>query len=288
VLTGSTRPRGAGIPADLRRAIAAYYDSTQVLYSLLWSPTGVHYGIWEYETRSHAEAIRNSDRRVAAHLALPPGSLVLDAGCGIGGTSCHLAEDAGLRVVGLTLSRVQARRARRRAARRGSTPPPAFLIGDYACGCFADETFAGVLAVESSCYAEPKSAFVGEAFRVLRRGGRLVVLDGFLSRAPATADASSLYRELCDGLALRSLATVAEFDAALRQAGFAAIACEDLTVEVLPSAHRIATLSRIGVRVCRGLRLPHRWELHGRAGLAQLPLMRSGLMTYRLFSARKP
>ena len=56
----------------------------------------------------------------------------------------------------------------------------------------------------------------------------------------------------------------------------------------MPSAHRIATLSRIGVRVCRTLRLPRAWVAHGEAGLAQLSLFRAGDLSYRLMVARKP
>jgi hypothetical protein len=61
----------------------------------------------------------------------------------------------------------------------------------------------------------------------------------------------------------------------------------DLTAEILPSAHRIATLSRIGIGVCRVLRLPRAWLAHGQAGLAQLSLFREGDLTYRLMVARK-
>src|SRR5262249_32314958 len=160
--------RGTG--EEVRRRVAAYYDTTQVLYSHLWSPNGVHYGLWENGTRGHTEAIRNLDRFVAARLDLAPGSRVLDAGCGVGGTSLYPAERRGIDVTGITLSRDQLRRAER--ARRAS-PARAlarFEIGDYLATDFADGTFDGVIAIESSCYAEPKRAFLAEAFRVLKPG----------------------------------------------------------------------------------------------------------------------
>ena len=100
-------PFASGTDETLKREIAAYYDETQVLYSHVWSPTGVHYGFWEPGTRTHEEAIRNTDRTVAERLRLRPGFRVLDAGCGIGGTSIFLAESQGVDVVGITLSEDQ-------------------------------------------------------------------------------------------------------------------------------------------------------------------------------------
>ena len=268
-----------------RQRVAAYYDATQVLYSTLWSGSAVHYGLWDHDTRGHRQAIRNLDRLVAAELALSPGSRVLDAGCGIGGTSCYLAERHGLEVVGITLSRVQARHAGRRAARGGAAIRPRVLIADYLRTGFADAVFDGVIAIESSCHAERKPDFLAEAFRVLRAGGRLVVLDGFRARPTAESDR---YRELLAGMALPDLAPAGEFARQARRAGFVLQHDLDLTPRILPSAHRIAKLSAIGVCVCRMLRLPRAWLAHGRAGLAQLPLFAEGFLVYRAFVATKP
>jgi SAM-dependent methyltransferase len=106
-----------GTPESAKRTVARYYDEMQFLYSSLWSSSGVHYGFWEPGTRSRAQAIRNMDRLVACELALPLGSRVLDAGCGVGGTSMLLAEEHGLDVVGITISDDQLERARRAAPR---------------------------------------------------------------------------------------------------------------------------------------------------------------------------
>lgn len=277
---------GGGTGAAHRRRVTAYYESTTVLYRALWSRRAVHYGLWELGTRSHRESIENLDRRVAAQLALPRGARVLDAGCGIGGTSCYLAATRGLAVVGITLSHAQAARARRRAARLpAATPRPRFLIADYLRTGFVDAAFDGAIAIESSCHAEHKGAFLAEARRLLRPGARLVVADGF--RVPGwAASEHRRYRALLDGMALPDLAAIDDFLAALAAAGFVLEQDVDLTAEILPSAHRIATLSAIGVRVCRALRLPRRWLAHGLAGLAQLPLFRERLLTYRLLVAR--
>jgi hypothetical protein len=88
-------------------------------------------------------------------------------------------------------------------------------------------------------------------------------------------------------MALPGLAAAGEFRDVVRCGGFALEDDIDLTAEILPSAHRIATLSRIGVHVCSVLQLPNAWLAHGLAGLAQLPLFRERALTYRLVVARK-
>jgi len=279
-------PPEASAAAAQRRRVRAYYQATQPLYTALWSPSAVHYGLWEVGTRTHSESILNLDRHAAEHLALPPGARVLDAGCGVGGTSRLLASRYGLRVVGATLSPRQVRGAARRARQLAPPTRPQFLLADFASTPFADATFDGIVAIESFCHAERRLEVLAEAHRLLHRGGRLVVADGFRSDDRHLAT-DPRYRALCHGMALPDLAGAAEFIAALGAVGFRVERDVDLTPAILPSAHRIATLSRIGVRVCRAIRLPRAWLAHGEAGLAQLPLFREGLLSYRVVVAVK-
>jgi SAM-dependent methyltransferase len=270
-----------------QRRVTAYYESTQRLYSALWSRHAVHYGLWELGTRDHGESLRNLDRCVAEHLGLPAQARVLDAGCGVGGSSCYIAAAHGQHVVGITLSGYQARAAVRRARRLLLARRPAYLRADFARSPFSDESFDGVIAIESSCHAERKEDFLAEVYRLLRPGGRLVVADGFRAAArPWPGDPR--YRALCEGMALTDLAVAAEFATQAEAAGLVLETDRDLTASIMPSAHRIATLSRIGVGICRILRLPRPWLAHGRAGLAQLSLFRDGEISYRLMAARKP
>jgi tocopherol O-methyltransferase len=284
-------PQATRTPESRRRAVRAYYDETQVLYSRIWSPTGVHYGFWEHGTRTRQQAIRNMDRQVARELGLPMGSRVLDAGCGIGGTSIFLAEELHHRVTGITLSPAQLRRALRASQRCRAPVRPRFLLRDYLATGLASHSFDGIFGIESVCYAQPKVAFCREAFRLLRRGGRVVVLDGFLTRTPERDEIAD-YRAFCDGLAIDNLDSVDGFTAALAEAGFEEISCTDRRAMILPSARSIHRLSRLGVAVCRipcalGI-WPMSWIGHGLAGLSQRRLFGSGLVTYCVFSATRP
>ncbi len=77
------------------------------------------------------EAQRAKSHHIMKKLVLSPGQRVLDIGCGWGGLALYLAEQAGVKVTGLTLSREQLRVATRRAAERGLQDVVEFRLADY-------------------------------------------------------------------------------------------------------------------------------------------------------------
>ncbi len=70
-------------------------------------------------------------RHIAGKLLLEPGQRVLDIGSGWGSLALHLAEQHGVEVTGLTLSRRQLEMAQQAAAARGLGDRVRFLLQDY-------------------------------------------------------------------------------------------------------------------------------------------------------------
>ena len=291
-----TGPHGAAtrnVVADneLQKRVRDYYDTTQRLYSRIWSPEALHYGLWYPGTKTRREMLRNTDRRIARELGLRMGSRILDAGCGIGGTSLYLAEQLHHEVVGVTLSTVQLQQARRRAAASRAPIMPRFERRDFADTGFADGSFDGVFAIESVCHAGDKRAFLREAHRLLRPGGRLVLADGFLAGEPSGRDLVD-YRTFVDGLAINDLEPIERFRESVLREGFVELAEFDMRDNILAAARSIERLSRIGVAVCRlpcrlGI-FPREWLAHGLAGTVQRRLFVEGTLRYRILSATKP
>ena len=112
-----------------------------------------------------------------SHLdALPPGSRVLDVGCGIGGSARILARDYGFNVLGISISGAQVARA------TALTPPELsgrcrFAVMDALALELPDGGFDGVWSVEAGPHMPDKQRYADELLRVLRPGGRLAVAD---------------------------------------------------------------------------------------------------------------
>ena len=77
------------------------------------------------------EAQRDKYELVCRKLALEPGMRLLDVGCGWGGMAMHAAEHHGVKVLGVTLSKLQADWAQKKVAERGLADLVEIRYSDY-------------------------------------------------------------------------------------------------------------------------------------------------------------
>lgn len=279
---------------DLRQDIVRYYDQCYWDYRTSWCDArtlALHYGCWDETTRSHGEALLNMNRKLADAAAIRPGETVLDAGCGLGGSGLWLAERLGAVVTGITLSAAQAAHAGKNAARRGLKERVSFQVADFCATPFPDASFDVVWAIESVCHAVDKSAFIREAYRLLKPGGRLVCTDGYARKRDFDAAEWRVLRICLDGWEIPNLATADEFGGYLRQAGFDFVTFEDLTPRILPSSRRLHWTARLAMPMQKlmrwlGLRTPAQTG-NFLTALNQYYVFRDGLSCYGLFRADK-
>jgi cyclopropane-fatty-acyl-phospholipid synthase len=100
--------------------VAHHYDLDGRLYSLfLDADQQYSCAYFENPDQSLDDAQLAKKRHLAAKLQVAPGVRVLDIGCGWGGLALYLAEIAGARVTGITLSQEQYQRATSRAREHG-------------------------------------------------------------------------------------------------------------------------------------------------------------------------
>ncbi len=129
------------------------------------------------------------------------GASVLDLGCGTGEFPLHAAgkiRAEGWRVVCVDLVPEALQRARARARAAGllgaSAPSFAAVDAELRSGLpFVSDSFDAVIASLVISYVADPDALLGEARRLLRPGGRLV-----LSSPKRDADLSSLYRQMME------------------------------------------------------------------------------------------
>jgi SAM-dependent methyltransferase len=167
-----------------------------------------------------------------------------------------------------------------------------FAVADFTRAGLADGAFTRIFACESVCHAADKRAFLAEAFRLLRPGGRLLVCDGFLSGRLVSGAEERAYREWCLGWALPGLDTVEAFGAAMAEAGFTEVAFADRTEAVLPSARRIRRLGLTIGALVRGLArlglVPDSQARHAVACLRQHDVLAGGVARYGVFIGVRP
>lgn len=127
----------------------------------------------QVETTYMTPDVVEQRRATRAILALQPGERVLDVGSGPGFLADEMAEEVGPEgaVHGVDPSESMLAIAQRRETR------VEYATGDALALPYADETFDAAIATQVYEYVTDMPAALAEARRVLRPGGRLLILD---------------------------------------------------------------------------------------------------------------
>lgn len=112
---------------------------------------------------------------LARTLALPAGSRVLDAGCGMGEVATRMARTHGLQVEGVEKVAFHWREGVKRIQARGLSGQVQLQLGDYLQLPFPDQSFDGLYTMETFVHCPDVERGLQEFMRVLRPGGRLVM-----------------------------------------------------------------------------------------------------------------
>lgn len=221
--------------------IAQYYDVSEDHYMYFWDLNkshSLHYGYWDATTKNFREALANINEVLAQKAHVNAGVHVLDAGCGVGGSTTWLAKNKQATVVGITLSNKQAKRGNNRIQDLGLGNHARIDVQDYTQTNFPSESFDVVWAIESVCHAQDKNSFIREAYRLLKPGGRLILADFFIDREGNEKDQAEIDR-WAHGWAVPFFEKKDVFFSMLESNGFKWIEMEDCTKNILPSAKRL-------------------------------------------------
>lgn len=216
----------------MKDKIIAYYNQSHWLYKIFWynkSSLGLHFGIDDKRTKNLTQSQENQYKILIKEGKIKQGMKVLDAGCGVGGASIYIAERTKAKVFGISLVPKQIQNAKKNASKRNVSNHTEFTVMDYTKTTFPDNYFDVVFAIESVCHSFPKESFLQEAKRILKKGGKLIIADGYRIRKEQNKQELETTNNFCSGWKLAELIKESSMSQKLEKTGFKTIKKLDKT-----------------------------------------------------------
>jgi tocopherol O-methyltransferase len=277
-----------------KKDIAEYYNTTQTHYEKWWdlnNGLSLHYGIWEEGTGNFAEALVNTNRILMNLSNIQDSEKILDAGCGVGGAALYLSNNKNVKVTGITLSEKQVKFATARAREKKSDQNVSFHVIDYTNTPFEDESFDVVWACESISSAPDISDFIRESFRLLKKGGRLILSDFFITNYHHD-DKNEWIGKWCQTWSISNLVTSDYFVNALRERKYEVKENIDYTRQIYKSSKRMYYAAILGAFPSELYNFFHPGvsrfaKKHYLSGFFQYKALKENLWEYRIILAVK-
>ena len=218
-----------------KAAVRAYYDrhtaaflrygqggGAGAIHRAVWGPgVGTREAAFHYVEDYLIDKLRGVLRSV-------PEPSVVDLGCGVGGSLCHLAERLPIRGAGVTLSPVQARLAAGRIRAAGLEDRIRCVEGDYTDPGLDLPAADLVYAIESFAHGPDPAAFFAQCARIVRPGGLLLICDD-VQRPTVDRSARRTLDRFRHGWRINTLLDREALRALAANAGFEHRSTEDLT-----------------------------------------------------------
>lgn len=162
---------------------------------------------------------------LAQALELKPGMLVLDICSALGGPARQLAKKYGVKVIGLDATPRMVEEAIKRTEAAGLSHMIEYVLGNALDLPFKQETFDVVWGQEAWCYITDKKRLINEAYRVLKRGGKIGFTDWIVTGKPSPEE----LQELLDSMTFPYMETFEGYQKLLKEAGFEILIARDET-----------------------------------------------------------
>ena len=230
---------------NLYQDIREFYDASSGLWEQIWGEH-MHHGYYgrggTYKLdRRQAQIDLIEELLIWANVNQKNApQKIIDVGCGIGGSTLYLARKFAAKATGITLSPVQASRAKERARDAADLEDRvSFEVANALDMPFADNSFDLVWSLESGEHMPDKEKFLQECYRVLQPGGKLILATWCHRETNSFAGAltsdeikhlKEIYRVYC----LPYVMSLSEYRALALDCGWKNIKCDDWSMAVAP------------------------------------------------------
>ena len=195
-------------------SVRTYYDQNTNLF-LKFSGSkkaqNIHRSLWTDGAQTLAESLNVSNARILKEIEsiAPTHARCADLGCGVGASLFYIYPrlQSPAPALGLTLSPVQAKLARRVAEQLGLQGQILFAEGDFTSVPLANHLDA-VYSVEAVCHAVDPEKYFCEASRLLRSGGKLILVDDYQTPRPLSQNEAKWLKAYIDGWYVPGVRTV--------------------------------------------------------------------------------
>ncbi len=275
--------------------IAEHYENCFGTYRRRHSSEGSLHLALNEGSRFDPQGFGGQAARLLKLWAGQPQAEVLELGFGQGYNLAWLAPRLpGTRLAGVDITPGHVAHVRALMAERGVGNVDA-RQGDFHALPWADASFDQVYSIEAFCYARDLPVALGEAARVLRPGGALALIDGYLTRHPRDMQPEEAQSALlaARGMAMEGIPVADELLQAAAAVGLVLERRTTLDAQVMPDVQRHERmlgwfvhwpwlarrlLARMNPLVMRNIL----------AGYLMGPAMKRGIWTYQELVLRKP
>lgn len=169
-------------PNDIRN----YYDENTRLFLAFNNSRqaqNIHRSLWMDDAQTLEEALNVTNEKIRTEIeaVASTGARIADLGCGVGAGLLYIVpriQEPAL-ALGITLSPVQAQLAHQFTKQNELQSRIAFAEGDFTQVPLTHESLDAIYSVEAVVHAQEPERYFQEAGRLLRRGGKLIIVDDY-------------------------------------------------------------------------------------------------------------
>jgi cyclopropane fatty-acyl-phospholipid synthase-like methyltransferase len=216
-------------------SVRTYYDQNTNLFLKFGNSRkaqNIHRSLWMRNTKTLDDALNVSNALIQAEIEsiADTNARIADLGCGVGASLFYiyprLHEPAP--ALGLTISPMQAKLARESAKQLGLQEKILFAEGDFTSVPLSNDLDA-VYSVEAVVHAVDPEKYFREASRLLRSGGKLILVDDYQATHPLLQHEVQWLKAYMDGWYVPGVRTVEQVISFAEKYNLSLIKNEELT-----------------------------------------------------------